>query len=31
MDMLAVDLTGIESAKVGSEVVLWGNQVQALF
>ena len=25
MDMLAVDLTGIENAKVGSEVVLWGQ------
>jgi alanine racemase len=32
MDMLAVDLTGIESAKVGSEVVLWGqSKVQASF
>lgn len=25
MDMLTVDLTGIENAKIGSPVILWGN------
>ena len=29
MDMLTVDLTGIEQADVGSPVELWGNQIDA--
>jgi alanine racemase len=29
MDMLAIDLTGMESVKIADEVVLWGRDLPA--